>query len=138
MPSVMIVDDLQAVHEMLGEVVQSAGLEYECFYSGYDALKRYKEHKFDVVLADVSMKPMDGIELLKKIKAYDSHAVVVMITGYSSSEIAMKAFKYGAYDYVEKPFRIDKLIQTLNRAIDPAAGRSSRGQTAGDEATDTD
>jgi DNA-binding NtrC family response regulator len=123
MPSVMIVDDLPAVHEMLEAVINPAGYSSECFLNGRNALKRYKEQRFDVVLADISMKPMDGVSLLKEIIAYDPQAKVIMITGYSTTDSAMDAIKLGAFDYVEKPFRIDALIDTVNRAI------SSTGKT---------
>ena len=117
MPSVMIVDDLPAVHEMLEAVINPAGYSSECFLNGRNALKRYKEQRFDVVLADISMKPMDGVSLLKEIIAYDPLAKVIMITGYSTTDSAMEALKLGAFDYVEKPFRIDDLIDAVNRAI---------------------
>ncbi len=119
MPSVMIVDDLPAVHEMLEAVINPAGYSSECFLNGRNALKRYKEQRFDVVLADISMKPMDGVSLLKEIISYDPQAKVIMITGYSTTDSAMEALKLGAFDYVEKPFRIDDLIDTVNRAINP-------------------
>ena len=128
MPSVMIVDDLPAVHEMLEAVIKPAGYASECFLNGYDALKRYKDQKFDVVLADISMKPMDGISLLKGIKIYDPHAMVIMITGYSSADSAMQALKFGAFDYVEKPFRIDDLMETLKRAIDSSEKAPPQGK----------
>jgi two-component system response regulator HydG len=117
MPSVMIVDDLPAVHEMLEAVINPAGYSSECFVNGRNALKRYKEQRFDIVLADLSMKPMDGVSLLREIIAYDPQAKVIMITGYSTTDSARQALKLGAFDYVEKPFRIDDLIDTLNRAI---------------------
>ena len=69
------------------------------------------------------MKPMDGVSLLKEIIAYDPQAKIIMITGYSTNDSAMEVLKLGAFDYVEKPFRIDDLIDTVNRAI------SSTGKT---------
>ena len=82
-----------------------------------NALKRYKDQRVDVVLADISMKPTDGVSLLKKIIAYDPQAKVIMIKGYSTSDRAMEALTLRAFDYVEKPFRIDDLIDTVTRAI---------------------
>ena len=120
MPLVMIVDDLPAVHEMLEAVINPAGYSSECFVNGRNALKRYKEQRFDIVLADISMKPMDGVSLLREIIAYDPRAKVIMITGYSTTDSARQALKLGAFDYVEKPFRIDDLIDTLNRAMSSA------------------
>ena len=133
MPSVMIVDDLPAVHEMLEAAINPAGYTSECFFNGYKALQRYKEQKFDIVLADISMKPMDGISLLKGIKTYDPQAMVIMLTGHSATDSAMNAIKFGAFDYVEKPFRIDELIEKLNRAINSTEKAKRQGQPLDEE-----
>ena len=117
MPSILIVDDLPAVHEMLDSVINPAGFDTFFSYSGEEALKAYMEKKTDIVLADISMEPMDGITLLKKIKAFDANARVILMTGYASTKSALEALKYGAFDYVQKPFRVDELVKTLKHAV---------------------
>src|SRR5476651_1119693 len=118
MPSVLIVDDLLSIHEMLDAVIQPTGFATAFATDGEKAFARYKGEKFDVVLADIDMKPMDGITLLKQIKLYDPAAVVIIMTAYASTESAIQALKFGAFDYLQKPFRVDELIATLRRAMD--------------------
>ncbi len=118
MPSVLIVDDLLSIHEMLDAVIQPTGFSTAFATDGEKGLARYKQERFDLVLADIDMKPVDGITLLKQLKAYDPSAVVIIMTAYASTESAIQALKYGAFDYLQKPFRVDELIGTLRRGIE--------------------
>jgi DNA-binding NtrC family response regulator len=118
MPSVLIVDDLVSIHEMLDAVIQPTGFATSFATDGEKGLVRYKAEKYDLVLADIDMKPMDGITLLKQLKLYDPSAVVIIMTAYASTESAVQALKYGAFDYLQKPFRVDELIATLRRGIE--------------------
>lgn len=118
MPSILIVDDLISIHEMLEAVIQPTGFATAFATDGEKAMVRYKGEKFDLVLADIDMKPMDGITLLKQLKQYDPAAVVIIMTAYASTESAIQALKFGAFDYLQKPFRVEELIQTLRRAVE--------------------
>ena len=118
MASILIVDDLISIHEMLEAVIQPTGYATAFATDGEKALARYKAEKFDLVLADIDMKPMDGITLLKQLKQYDPSSVVVIMTAYASTESAIQALKFGAFDYLQKPFRVTELIETLRRAIE--------------------
>jgi two-component system response regulator HydG len=118
MPSVLIVDDLISIHEMLDAVIQPTGFSTAFATDGEKALARYKAEKFDIVLADIDMKPMDGITLLKQLKLYDPSCVTIIMTAYASTESAVQALKFGAFDYLQKPFRVDELIATLRRGIE--------------------
>lgn len=118
MPSVLIVDDLISIHEMLDAVIQPTGFSTAFATDGEKALVRYKAEKFDMVLADIDMKPMDGITLLKQLKAYDPNNVTIIMTAYASTESAVQALKFGAFDYLQKPFRVDELIATLRRGVE--------------------
>ncbi|MCC5024181.1 MAG: response regulator [Candidatus Synoicihabitans palmerolidicus] len=118
MPSVFIVGDLLSIHEMLDAVIQPTGYATAFAMDGESGLARYKEERFDLVLADIDMKPVDGITLLKQLKAYDPPAVVIIMTAYASTESAIQALKFGAFDYLPKPFRVDELIGTLRRDIE--------------------
>jgi two-component system response regulator HydG len=118
MPSVLIVDDLVSIHEMLEAVIQPTGFATAFATDGEKGLVRYKAEKYDLVLADIDMKPMDGITLLKQLKLYDPTAVVIIMTAYASTESAVQALKYGAFDYLQKPFRVDDLIATLRRGLE--------------------
>jgi two-component system response regulator HydG len=118
MPSVLIVDDLISIHEMLEAVIQPTGFSTAFATDGEKALARYKAEKFDMVLADIDMKPMDGITLLKQLKQYDPNSVTIIMTAYASTESAVQALKFGAFDYLQKPFRVDELIATLRRGLE--------------------
>ncbi|MFH1497535.1 MAG: sigma-54 dependent transcriptional regulator [Verrucomicrobiota bacterium] len=118
MPSILIVDDLLSIHEMLDAVIQPTGYTTAFATDGEKALARYKQDKFDLILADIDMKPMDGITLLKQVRIYDPNAVVIIMTAYASTESAVQALKFGAFDYLQKPFRVDELLATLKRGIE--------------------
>ena len=118
MPSVLIVDDLISIHEMLEAVIQPTGFSTAFATDGEKALARYKGEKFDMVLADIDMKPMDGITLLKHLKQYDPNSVTIIMTAYASTDSAVQALKFGAFDYLQKPFRVDELIATLRRGLE--------------------
>jgi len=139
MPSLLIVDDLISIHEMLEAVIQPTGFSTAFATDGEKALTRYKAEKFDMVLADIDMKPMDGITLLKQLKKYDPNSVTIIMTAYASTESAVQALKFGAFDYLQKPFRVDELIATLKRGIEfreLQADRASANPGAGMKADD--
>src|SRR6185436_9214292 len=118
MPSVLIVDDLVSIHEMLDAGIQPTGFATSFATDGEKGLVRYKADKYDLVLADIDMKPMDGITLLKQLKLWDPKSIVIIMTAYASTESAVQALKFGAFDYLQKPFRVDELIATLRRGIE--------------------
>lgn len=118
MASILIVDDLISIHEMLEAVIQPSGHKTSFATDGEKALARYKAEKFDLVLCDIDMKPMDGITLLKQLKQYDPGAVVVIMTAYASTESAIQALKHGAFDYLQKPFKVDELMHALKRSLE--------------------
>ena len=130
MASVLIVDDLLSIHEMLEAVIQPTGFITSFATDGEKALTRYKAEKFDLVLADIDMKPMDGITLLKQLKAYESSAIVIIMTAYASTESAVQALKFGAFDYLQKPFRVDELLATLKRGVEFKRLQVERASTA--------
>jgi DNA-binding NtrC family response regulator len=141
MPSVLIVDDLVSIHEMLEAVIQPTGFATSFATDGEKGLIRYKAEKYDLVLADIDMKPMDGITLLKQLKLYDPNCVVIIMTAYASTESAVQALKYGAFDYLQKPFRVDELIATLRRGLEFRkfqAERAASGIVTGVKPSDID
>jgi DNA-binding NtrC family response regulator len=131
MPAVLIVDDLLSIHEMLDAVIQPTGFATAFSTDGEKALVRYKAEKFDVVLADIDMKPMDGITLLKQLKQYDPNCVVIIMTAYASTDSAIQALKFGAFDYLQKPFKVDELIATLKRGMECRKASTERSARSG-------
>jgi len=139
MASILIVDDLISIHEMLEAVISPTGHKTAFATDGEKAMVRYKAEKFDLVLCDIDMKPMDGITLLKQLKQYDPGAVVVIMTAYASTESAIQALKYGAFDYLQKPFKVDELMQALKRSLEfrrVITERESTGSTPSVKAGD--
>ena len=131
MPSVLIVDDLVSIHEMLEAVIAPTGFTTAFATDGEKALARCKTDKFDLVLADIDMKPMDGISLLRQLKASDPNAVVIIMTAYASTESAVQALKFGAFDYLQKPFRVDELLATLRRGLEYRKFQSEQAAAGG-------
>ena len=102
MASLLIVDDLISIHEMLEAVIQPTGHKMAFATDGEKGLARYEAEKYDLVLCDIDMRPMDGITLLKQLKQYDPGVVVIIMTAYASTESAIQALKFGAFDYLKK------------------------------------
>jgi len=115
---ILVVDDEQDVRETLESVL--AKLDYDPIVApgGKEALELIKQNKIDVVLSDLYMPEMDGIELLKRVKTENRNIVFLMITAHPTIETAVDAIKKGAYDYLTKPFHIDEVKMKLNRALE--------------------
>ncbi len=116
--TIHVIDDEPIIHEVLGELLTSEGYEVEISSSGEEALDKYSTQSFGLVLLDLLMPGMDGIEVLKKIRKIEPHAVIIIITAYASVESAISAMKTGAFDYIQKPFKHDELLLTIKRAIE--------------------
>ncbi len=116
--SVLVVDDDALVSEVLVETITRAG--YECFAagSGEEAMAKFDERSFDIVLSDLRMKEMDGLVLLKNIKTISPETVVIMITAFGTIENAVKAIKQGAYDFLLKPILPETVEHILNRVTE--------------------
>ena len=125
MPSVLAVDDQPGVIEMLQQLLEPSGFDVTVVHNGQDALQRYKEENFDVVMTDVVMDPMDGLTLLAEIKKYDPDAIVIMMSGFTTKETAIKALKIGAFDFQEKPFQFKELLLSVRAAVEERAKRTA-------------
>lgn len=113
-----IIDDESIIHEVLGDLLISEGYEVESSASGEEALKKHFPQTFDLVLLDLLMPGMDGIEVLRKLKKLDPRSVIIIITAYASIKSAITAMKIGAFDYIQKPFKHDELLLAVERAIE--------------------
>jgi two-component system nitrogen regulation response regulator NtrX len=116
-PSVLIVDDEPSIVQSLSGLLSDEGYKVSTAFNGHDALKVIDSDSPDLVLLDIWMPGLDGIETLKEIKKYNPHVQVIIITGHGTIETAVKATKLGAFDLVEKPLSIDKIILTINNAL---------------------
>ena len=116
-PTILIVDDEPAIRKSLTGLLTDEGYEVVSADNGYEALKLIDEDPPDLVLLDIWLPGMDGIETLKEIKQNHPYLPVVMITGHGSIETAVIATKFGAFDFLEKPLSIDKIILTINNSL---------------------
>jgi len=116
-PSVLIVDDEPSILKSLGGLLSDEGFKVSTASNGYEALKSIDTESPDLVLLDIWMPGMDGIETLKEIKRDNPFIQVIIITGHGTIDTAVKATKMGAFDFIEKPLSIDKVIVAINNAL---------------------
>ncbi|MCA1640544.1 MAG: sigma-54 dependent transcriptional regulator [Acidobacteria bacterium] len=115
--TILVVDDEKSQREILEMILSAEGYDVTTASSGEAALKMAREHRFDLVLTDLKMTGIDGIELLQKLLAYDSSIIVILLTAHGSIDSAKDALRRGAFDYLEKPYDREKLLETINRAL---------------------
>ncbi len=116
-PKVLVVDDDSSLREFLEIFLAKEGYKVASAASGEEAVKEVKKGGYSLVITDVRMPGMDGVELLKGIKAIDPGLPVVLITAFASLDAAVVAMKEGAWDYLTKPFRIEELRDVVENAI---------------------
>ena len=116
-PTVLIVDDEKSIIESLEGILSDDGFEVLHAFNGYEAIKKIETESPDIVLLDIWMPGMDGIETLKEIKKNFSSIPVIMITGHGTIESAVEATKSGAFDFLEKPLSINRIMVTINNAL---------------------
>jgi DNA-binding NtrC family response regulator len=114
----MVIDDEKIVGDMSKFHLQAAGYEVETFVSGAPALERAKEKHFDVVVTDLKMKGIDGIEVLKTIKTISPSTKVIMITAFAHLGTAVEALRSQVFDFFPKPFKIKDFVATVARALE--------------------
>ncbi|HPZ36890.1 MAG TPA: response regulator, partial [Bacteroidales bacterium] len=115
MSRILIVDDEKSVRETLREMLEYEGYEVVEADSGLQALDLFSQNSFDVVLCDIKMPGMDGMELLEKIlQSYD--IPVIMISGHGTIDTAVDAIKKGAFDFIIKPFDLNRLLISIRNA----------------------
>ena len=115
---VLVVDDEPGAVEILVDLLQREKLDVVAARDGEEALGALKEQAFDLVLTDLNMPRLDGVELLRRIQKMDAGIVSIVLTGCGTVDNAVAAMKAGAYDYVTKPFQFDELLLTVRRALE--------------------
>ena len=114
---VLVVDDELAIVQALKMLLTKQGYDVTVAADSENALRLLQAQPCDVMISDIRMQPMDGLELLRRARALYPQLAVIMMTGYGSTENAVQALKSGAFDFVTKPFRIDEMVLTVERAI---------------------
>ncbi|MGB5197020.1 MAG: HD domain-containing phosphohydrolase [Candidatus Deferrimicrobium sp.] len=113
---VLIIDDEPGIRDLLSETLSEAG-GYETVIAadGLDGIEKMRTSEFDVIFTDLAMPRLNGIDFLKKCKEINTKTPIVVLTGLSSMEIAVNAMRHGAYDFITKPFRLDKIVSTTEK-----------------------
>jgi DNA-binding NtrC family response regulator len=112
----MVIDDESIVGKRLKPALSRDGDIVETFENGKTALARYKEQPFDIVVTDIRMDEVDGLEVLEQILEQSSQTKVIIITGYATVEVAREALSKGAFDFIAKPFKPKDLRVIIERA----------------------
>src|SRR5215469_2052585 len=118
MSNILIIDDEKAIRKTLSEILSYEGYKIDEAGDGEEGLKKVKEKEYDVILCDIKMPKLDGIEFLEKTKEINPDIPVIMISGHGTIETAVEAVKKGAYDYISKPPDLNRLLITIRNAMD--------------------
>ncbi|GBE02052.1 transcriptional regulatory protein ZraR [bacterium BMS3Abin08] len=116
--TVLVVDDEKGIRESLGDILEDEGYEVITAESGHEALKLVKVESPDLVFLDIWLPDVDGIEVLEEITSGKNSVPVVMISGHGTVDLAVKATKIGAYDFLEKPLSLERVLLTTQRAVE--------------------
>ncbi|WP_457556248.1 response regulator [Candidatus Pyrohabitans sp.] len=117
-PKILVVDDEELIRLSLRKLLEKNGYRVEVASSAAEALEKLKADGFRIVITDIMMPDMDGVELLKKIKEQDRSIYVIMITAYASLERAIASLKFGAGDFIQKPYENREILEAVQKAVE--------------------
>ncbi|HOO47623.1 MAG TPA: response regulator, partial [Deltaproteobacteria bacterium] len=115
---ILVVDDEIGIRESLQKILEKEGYSVVTASNGEEAFKIIRKGDIDILVTDIRMAGMDGVELLKVSKSVSPFTEVIMITGYASVDTAVDSMKQGAYDYITKPFKKADILKAVHRAIE--------------------
>ena len=124
---ILIVDDEKAIRWSLGEALTSADYEVSEAPNGLTAVKKFEEDPVDCVILDLKLPDIDGLKVLKRIKEIDEGVSVIMMTAYGEIETAVEAVRGGAYDFIQKPFQLEKMKVAIRNALESSGMRAELG-----------
>jgi DNA-binding NtrC family response regulator len=113
---ILILDDEPIVWKRLKPALEKEGYEVEAFTQSSRAMRRVKEKEFDIVVTDLKMEGVDGMEFLTDVKTRSPKTEVIVITGFATMETAKESFKKGVFDFVAKPFKRGELLEIVKKA----------------------
>ena len=117
-PRILVVDDERQVADTLAEYLNTLGYEAVAAYNGTEGLARFREGDFQLVITDLVMPEMGGMELLHAIRKLNSDVSVIVLTGFGTIESAVEAIKGGAYDFITKPYKFEEIELIVARAME--------------------
>lgn len=115
---ILILDDEPIVGERLRPALEKEGHQVEIFVDPYRALERIAAKEFDIVVTDIRMDEIDGIQVLEKVAARSKRTKVIMITGYATLEVARESLTKGAFDFIAKPFKLREIRSAIRKAAE--------------------
>ncbi|MFQ5789014.1 MAG: sigma-54-dependent transcriptional regulator [Acidobacteriota bacterium] len=118
MSRILVVDDEDSMRQLLEITLGKSGYQVALAESGAKAVQLFDKSPYDLVISDIKMPDMNGVEVLRRVKSSSPETPVIMITAYASAETAVDALRLGAYDYITKPFKIDELKNTVKNALE--------------------
>jgi DNA-binding NtrC family response regulator len=118
MVNILVIDDERSIRNTLKEILEYEKFKVDLAEHGAEGLELYKKGNYDIVLCDIKMPEMDGLEVLEKIFEEEGEAQVIMISGHGNIDNAVEAIKKGAYDFIEKPLDLNRLLITIRNALD--------------------
>ncbi len=121
--SILILDDEPIVSKRLKPSLEKKGYEVETFTESAEALKRVKERKFDIVITDLKMEGIDGMEFLTEVKKLYPDTEVIVITGFATMDTAKESFQKGIFDFLAKPFKLGEITDVIKRAEEKIRNR---------------
>lgn len=130
-PKVLIVDDEERFRTTMCRLLSIKGLDATTAGSGKEALEKIRQEIYDVLILDVRMPEMSGVDVLSEVKKIDPHIEVIIMTGYASVDTARDIMKFGAYDYLLKPYDTDQLLEKIENAFERRTTRMAltKGKT---------
>jgi len=118
MPKILIIDDEKSIRNTLKEILSYEGFDVTEAQDGSEGLKFAEKEKFDIILSDIKMPKMDGIEVLEKLQEIAPETPVVIISGHGNIDTAVEAIRKGAFDYISKPLDLNRMLVTIRNALD--------------------
>jgi len=118
MPRILIIDDEKSIRSTLREILEYENYHVEEAAEGIEGLSKADKEKFDIILCDIKMPKMDGIEVLEKLHEKNPDIPVVMISGHGNIDTAVEAIKKGAFDFISKPLDLNRMLITMRNAMD--------------------
>ncbi len=115
---ILVVDDEPRMCESLHTLLTNSGYQVKTIQDGEEAVRLINENNFDLIVADIKMPKVDGVEILKKAKSKDKDNLVILMTGYGSLDSAIQAIEEGAYDYFLKPIEYEVLERAIKRGLE--------------------
>jgi len=113
---ILVLDDETIVLKRLGPALEKAGYVVEVFSRSADALARVQESYFDIVITDLKMQGLDGMQFLTKVKERFPQTEVIVITGFATMDTAKESFQKGVFDFLAKPFKLGEILETVKKA----------------------